>query len=273
MSVLPFASAPQPDYESNSPLERTAQSVDNTVQPATSAPPETSGHGATNAERPASDPGQQVRNLKRRLEDAAAELGRLQSSFDAQHNLEQLLRQGRTHLQDLRARLQQATDERDRLQSERERLEGELAQRRTSHEREIERLQSQIEEAARQAFLDKTLAEQRARDLVVKEEEHREQAEALRLQLQKSTADRERLSADLEEREAAYKRFADERSEERATFERLLAEATANQRDMVQELDDQRQQIQTLRETAMRAQSLAREIMRAHEKISLDPPN
>ena len=74
----------------------------------------------------------------------------------------------------------------------------------------------------------------------------------------------------LEEREASYQQFADERADERATFERVISEATANQREMVQELDENRQQVETLREAAMRAQSLARQIMRAHEETVPD---
>ena len=50
----------------------------------------------------------------------------------------------------------------------------------------------------------------------------------------------------------------------------MLSEATANQREMVQELDENRQQVETLREAAMRAQSLARQIMRAHEETVPD---
>jgi len=169
--------------------------------------------------------------LKRKLEDAAADVGRVQSTVTSLEKLEQLLKQGRTHLQDLRGRLQEMTAERDQLKTE-------IGDHQIAHQRTVERLQEHIDEAAKQAFLQKTRAEQ--------------------------------LVVQLEEREASYQQFAEERTDERATFERVISEATANQREMVQELDENRQQLETLREAAMRAQSLARQIMRAHEETAAD---
>jgi hypothetical protein len=244
MSVVPFATAPQSDLEPCSSESREpARREDSAESPA---------HTETG------DVEQQVLGLKTRLEEAASEFGRLQNSLIPHQQLEQLLKQGRLHLQDLRSRLQQMTAERDRLETE-------FRDHKTVQQREVVRLQTQIDEATRQALLQRTLAEQLERDMLAKEQEQRQQTDALQGQLQKALADRGRLTAHLEEREAAHKQFAEERSEERFTFERLLAEATTNQREMIQELDEQRQQIQTLREAAMRAQSLARQIMRAHE--------
>lgn len=217
MSVLTVAAAPQSDVES-----WPSESVG-------SGPGE--GNAESGPQTETADVRQQVLGLKRKLEEAASEFGRLQSSLASQQQLEQLLRQGRIHLQDLRSRLQQITAERDRLETE-------LRDHKVAHQREVDRLQTQMD--------------------------------ALQQQLQKTTAERDHLATELAEREAAHKQFAEERAEERFTFERLLAEATANQRDMVQELDEQRQQIQTLREASMRAQSLARQIMRAHETVPLE---
>jgi len=174
---------------------------------------------------------QQMLALKRKLEDAAADVARVQNTVASVEKLEQLLKQGRTHLQDLRGRLQEMSADRDRLKTE-------IDDHQIAHQRAVERLQEQIDEAAKQAFLQKTRAEQ--------------------------------LVLQLEEREASYQQFADERADERATFERVISEATANQREMVQELDENRQQVETLREAAMRAQSLARQIMRAHEETVPD---
>jgi chromosome segregation ATPase len=234
MSTLPFATARQPDVE-----------PDSTTEPG--------GPGTI-------DVREQVLGLKKKLEEAAGDFGRLQTNLASQQQLEDLLRQGRAHLQDLRARLLQTTAERDRVQTE-------FAEYKEAHQREVDRLQAQIDETAGQALRQQTLAQQRERDMLAKEQEQRQQIEALGDELQKVTAGRDRLAVELEEREATYKQFREERTEERFTFERLIAEATSNQRDMVQELDEKRQQIETLREAAMRSQSLAREIMRAHEQI------
>lgn len=239
MSTLPFA-APRPDAES-----WPAEPVDPArTEPARAEP-------CAPAEPP--DVRQQVLGLKKKLEEAATDFGHLQSSLVSHQQLEQLLRQGRTHLQEMRTRLVQVTAERDRLATE-------LTEQKTAHQTELDRLHNQIEEATREALLQQTLAEQRERD-------RQQQIDGLTEQLNKTTAERNRVAAQLDDREAAYKQFADERSEERFTFERLLAEATSNQREMVQELDEQRQQIETLREAAMRAQALARQIMRAHEGL------
>ncbi len=233
MSTLPFATARQTDVEPDSSTEA-------------------GGPGTV-------DVREQVLGLKKKLEEAAGDFGRLQTTLASQQQLEDLLKQGRAHLQDLRARLLQATAERDRLQTE-------FAEYKDAHQREVDRLQGQIDETTGQALRQQTLAQQRELDTLAKEQEQRQQIEALGDELQKVTAGRDRLAAELEEREATYKQFREERTEERFTFERLIAEATSNQRDMVQELDEKRQQIETLREAAMRSQSLAREIMRAHEQ-------
>lgn len=172
--------------------------------------------------------------LQHRLQEAAAECGRLQKAFVSQRQLEELLRHGRAHLQDLRTQLQHMTAERDLLLTQ------------------------------------KAAAEERERDLMTNAEDHRRKIKGLQEQLKKTQDERETVTGELEAREKAYKQFAEERADERMTFERLLAEATANQREMAQELDEQRQQIQTLREAAMRAQSLARQIMRAQENALPD---
>jgi chromosome segregation ATPase len=217
MSALPVATALETDVES----PETTNSAESPEPARHEHAPETSS---------ANDGGDvrlQVLGLQKKLEETAVEFGRLRTNIASQQQLQDLLKQGRVHLQDLRSRLQQTTADRDRL-------EAELSDHKTAHQREVDRLQAQLDDLADQ--------------------------------FQKAAAGRDRLTAQLEEQEAMYKQFREERTEERASFERLLAEATSNQRDMVQELDEKRQQIETLREAAMRSQQLARQIMRAHEE-------
>ena len=102
MSVVPFAMSPLSDPESG-------------------------------AHTDAADARQRMLAVKKTLDEASAAVESLQTALAAQHELEQLLKQGRAHLQDLRNRLQQAESERDRLHAE-------LADRRATHQREVEQL-------------------------------------------------------------------------------------------------------------------------------------
>jgi hypothetical protein len=265
-TVVPFAQAPLPQVElwTLTPVQSPQPPVQiEQVQP--SAQPVAVELRNVDLPVPAGaiDSLQQLIALKKKLEDAASDCDQLQGTLTSQQRLEHLLLQGRTHLQGLRARLEQVTAERDRLQIE-------LNDRQTTHQQEVERLQIQVGEMTNAAFLQRMLAEQRERDMRSKQQDQQLQIDALDEQLQNTVAERDDLTAQLAQQEAAHRQFAEERADERFTFERLLAEATSNQRDMVQELDEKRQQLETLREAAMRAQSLAREIMRAHEKIPVE---
>ena len=180
MSVVPFASSPDSEDAGPAPTD-------------------------------AADARQRMLAVKRTLEDASAAVESLQSTLAAQHELEQLLKQGRTHLQDLRARLQRTEEERDRFRNE-------LSDSQRTHQRDVDQLRQQLDEQA-----------------------------------------------------AVHRQFAEERENERTTFTRLLNDAGAKEREMVEERDQQRQYIEALREAGMRAQSLAREIMRAHEATELPP--
>ena len=66
----------------------------------------------------ASEARQRMLDIKRQLEEAVAQIESLQSALATQGELEQLLKQGRVHLQDLRNRVQQVSAERDKLQEE-----------------------------------------------------------------------------------------------------------------------------------------------------------
>ena len=74
-----------------------------------------SGSDPAAAPTDAADARQQMLAVKRTLDEASAAVESLQGALAAQHELEQLLKQGRTHLQDLRARLQHAEEERERF--------------------------------------------------------------------------------------------------------------------------------------------------------------
>jgi chromosome segregation ATPase len=194
------------------------------------APPATD--STTPAQTEAADARQRMLALKQKLDEAAADVDSIQSTLASQHDLEQLLKQGKIHLQDLRNRLQETLAERDRLQAD-------LVESGKAHQRSIEQIERQMDD--------------------------------VRAELQGASAERNRLAAQLAEQEASHARFAEERADERATFKRLLDEASSNQREMMEELDGQRQQLDTLREAAMRAQNFAREIMRAHESAVASP--
>jgi DNA repair exonuclease SbcCD ATPase subunit len=183
----------------------------------------------TLAQTDAADARQRMLALKRKLDEAAADVDSIQSTLASQHDLEQLLKQGKIHLQDLRNRLQQTIAERDRLQAD-------LVESAKAHQQVVEQIERQMDD--------------------------------LRAELKGANAERNRVAAQLAEQEASHARFAEERSDERATFKRLLDEASSNQREMMEELDGQRQQLDTLREAAMRAQNFAREIMRAHDSAA-----
>lgn len=201
---------------------------------------------------------QQVSVLNKDLEAAANKFERLQTALARQEQLEQLLKQGRTHLEGMRSGLQQMIAQRDLLQTT-------LNEKVAAHQIELDRLHKEID-AAREHFAaaaterDGLVArlEEREREMLSREEEHRQH-------FARVTAERDRLATEIETREAAQKQYAAERSEERSAFERLLAEARSNQRDMVQELDEQSEQNKILREAAIRAQALARQIMNTHE--------
>src|SRR6185295_18094520 len=116
-AVVPFAQAPLPQVELWTLTPVQAPQIEQAQPPAqpvavesrTVDPPVPTG---------AIDALQQLIALKKKLEDAASECEHLEGTLTSQQQLEHLLLQGRTHLQDLRARLQQVTAERDRLQIE-----------------------------------------------------------------------------------------------------------------------------------------------------------
>ena len=100
----------------------------------------------------AGDARQQMLAVKRTLDEATAAVESLQGALAAQHELEQLLKQGRSHLQDLRARLQRTEEERDRLHAE-------LGESRRMYQHDVDQLQQQLDE---QASAHRQFAEERA---------------------------------------------------------------------------------------------------------------
>ncbi len=144
--------------------------------------------------------------------------------------LEQLLRQGKVFLQDLRAKLEAVTKERDQL------VES-LKERDASHEKLW----------AEQAELQRADNERHGREL----EELRTQLEELRTQLKVV----EGIRSELDEAVAARTRLADELRDadtQKTSLEKALATA----------VDD----VEQLRADAERAAALAREIFEIHQK-------
>jgi chromosome segregation ATPase len=178
------------------------------------------------AQTDAVDARQRMQTVKHTLENVSGEIDSIQRTLASQQELEQLLKQGRAHLQDLRGRLQQALADREAVQAQ-------LAESTKASQLAIEGLERELDDT--------------------------------RAELRSAVGERNRLTTQLEEQETAHRQFAEERADERNTFKRLLDEASFTQTEMTAQIAEQRQQIETLREAAMRAQSFAREIMRAHE--------
>jgi chromosome segregation ATPase len=87
----------------------------------------------------APDAHRRMLGVKRKLEEASGEIEALQSSLASQQELEKLLKQGRAYLQDFRNRLQQTAADRDRLQAE-------LADSVTAHQRDVEQFARQMDD-------------------------------------------------------------------------------------------------------------------------------
>ena len=111
------------------------------------------------------DPQQHALTLKKKLEEAVAEVGRLQSGITAHDELQRLLKQGRTLLQEMRGRLDEVTGDRNRLDAELGTTRARLAEVESEREKldgEKYQLQRQLEEAvAKQREMGEDLDEQR----------------------------------------------------------------------------------------------------------------
>jgi exonuclease VII small subunit len=139
---------------------------------------------------------EQLLMLESKIKEVETDRQRLEQSLSKLPQLELLLKQGRTHLQDLRAKLEEATKERDRLAAQ---LGG--------REVENERLW------AEQVQLQQSLTEQQQRDLT-----------GLRIELQEATAARDATAARLAEREGEHERLRSMLDEAIADRERLTAQ-------------------------------------------------
>jgi chromosome segregation ATPase len=143
--------------------------------------------GSDPAPTDAADARQQILAVKRTLDEATSAVESLQGALAAQHELERLLKQGRTHLQDLQTRLQHAEEQREQYRAE-------LVESRTAHQRDVEQLQRQRDEqtAAHTQFAEErgdertTLtrllneAESKEREMIQERDALRQQIEALR---------------------------------------------------------------------------------------------
>ena len=158
--------------------------------------------------------------------------------------LEQLLKQGRVHLQDLRARLDQATKERDQLVAE-------LKDRDASHEQLW----------AEQAELQRADAERHARELA-----------GLRAELSEAIVARDAAITKRDELESQMKDAASARTEldetiaARDGLEHQLREADEQRVSLEKALAAAINDVEQLRADADRAAALAREIFEIHQK-------
>ncbi|MCM3880836.1 MAG: PAS domain-containing protein [Vicinamibacterales bacterium] len=162
--------------------------------------------------------------LESKIKEVEADRQRIEQSLAKLPQLEMLLKQGRTHLQDLRTRLVEATQERDRLAAqlggrevENERLWAEQVQLQQSlteqQQRDLTALRAELQEAV--AARDAAAAR-----LTERETEH----EQLRIARDEAIAERQGLAAQLVEREAEHEHLRIARDEAIAERDRLATQ-------------------------------------------------
>jgi len=147
-----------------------------------------------------------LKELEAKLEEAEADRDRLERALSRLPQLEQLLKQGRTHLQDLRTRLDEATAERNRLAAQ-------LGQREVANE----------ELWTEQADLQQALTEKQQSEL-----------DELRTRLQDANATRDAVAARLHARETEHEHLLAEQQELRCR----LDEAVSEKDQLVTQLSD-----------------------------------
>jgi chromosome segregation ATPase len=199
----------------------------------------------TSAEAAPAEVRRQLVALNKELEEAASKFQRLQGALAAQQQLEQLLKEGRVHLQDLRSRLKETTAERDLLKTA-------LTDHATAHRLDIERLQGQIQEQTRDALAQQTLVEQREREMLSKHEEQRQQLDALRQQIEKATADRDGLAVRLGQREREMLSKHEEQRQQLDALRQQFETATAERDGLAARLDEREREMLSKEEEQQR---------------------
>lgn len=157
----------------------------------------------------------ELKDLQAKLDEAEADRDRLERALSRLPQLEQLLKQGKTHLQDLRTRLDEATNERNRLAAQ-------LNEREASNEQ----LWSE------QAELQQALAEKQQREL-----------DDLHARLQDANATRDAAAARLHARETEHEQLAAEHQELRTKYDELRIEHAQAQ----QSIETRQQELGVLR--------------------------
>ena len=157
----------------------------------------------------------ELKELEAKLEESETDRDRQERALSRLPQLEQLLKQGRTHLQDLRTRLDEATAERNRLAAQ-------LANREVANE----------ELCTEQVELQRALTEKQQREL-----------DELRIRVQDANATRDAVAARLHARETEHDRLLAEHQELRTNHEALRTE----QAEVRQSIEIQQQELGMLR--------------------------
>jgi chromosome segregation ATPase len=152
----------------------------------------------------------EVKELQAKLDEAEADRDRLERALSRLPQLEQLLKQGKTHLQDLRTRLEEAT-------SERNRLEAQLNEREAANEQLW----------GEQAELERALADRQQREL-----------DELQGRLLDANATRDAVAARLHAREIEHDQLIEASRQELSVLQRKLDEAISEKDQLVTQLAD-----------------------------------
>ena len=169
---------------------------------------------AANPPQPQVDNTAMVQALEAKLNQVEADRDQLERSLSRLPQLEQLLKQGRLHLQELRKRL-------DDTAREREQLAAQLSERESANEQLW----------AEQAELQQSLGSQHARDL-----------KELRAQLEEANAVRDEVSAKLAAREHHHEHLGNERTQLQQTIEAHQQEL-ADLRGLLENANTDREQL------------------------------
>ena len=211
-----------------------------------------------------------MENLSGRLQELEAKVSRLPQ-------LEQLLKQGRTHLQDLRTRLDEATKERNQLaaqlsdrEASNEQLWTEQAQLQQGlaeqQQTELNALHTQLQEA--------TAARDGLTSRLTELEAEREQLSLLRIKLDEATSEKDQLVAQLAERIGEHERTLTEQEErQRVEEERQRLENDQQQQslnalraDMNQIMADRQRLADQIRES----EASLREAETSRQQLAVD---
>ncbi len=182
--------------------------------------------------------------------DLLAERERLQQALAKQSQLEQLLRAGRTHLQDLRTKVKDAEAERERLST----LLGELETAHQEARQHPNDLRAQLDETISQRDLLLTrvgeLETRHQQQLVdgqtvlLKEQEAQQRLNDLQGQLQETTAQRDQLRIQLGELEAAQQRLMTQQAD---LTQSLTDQVERHEQDLLQKEREAQEHLSHLR--------------------------